>query len=327
MNARHLLLLATFSLTAACGESVQLEDTYSRPDAFRCDYREGEAPCGNAAEDAVLVLSVINDTSARDADADAVPDTEDNCPFAANTDQADYDDNGMGDACDDGPFADADHDGIFNAEDNCPSHPGQSPLLCSTGCSAVMIAVPKDGQHGYVERETCNRSGRCFFSNTSHYVPPTGRAFYVPTFYGEQTVRYWGNFDFALVAEDNCLEVTKGEIALDTQRAYGSDRGPFSPERFKIGESGNLPVIYQRSLRIPVPGAPEYVYQTKFVGYAPGNYGFENDWFDSGYNDEDAFPGDKMMCSSGGVGDTGVYDLTSYQLGGQDAVKLEGCSY
>jgi len=34
-----------------------------------------------------------------DTDKDGVPDTSDNCPWAANADQADSDGNGVGDAC------------------------------------------------------------------------------------------------------------------------------------------------------------------------------------------------------------------------------------
>lgn len=42
---------------------------------------------------------------------------EDNCPDVANPDQADADNNGIGDACDE----DTDGDGVVNSEDNCPT--------------------------------------------------------------------------------------------------------------------------------------------------------------------------------------------------------------
>jgi len=51
-----------------------------------------------------------------DADGDGVPDDEDNCPDAANADQADLDGDGAGDACD----VDDDNDGVSDGADNCP---------------------------------------------------------------------------------------------------------------------------------------------------------------------------------------------------------------
>lgn len=53
-----------------------------------------------------------------DTDGDTVPDDRDNCVSIPNTDQADIDDNGAGDACED-----FDADGIKNTTDNCPDHP------------------------------------------------------------------------------------------------------------------------------------------------------------------------------------------------------------
>jgi hypothetical protein len=57
--------------------------------------------------------------AAPDGDGDGVPDDDDNCPAAANPDQADNDGDGLGDACD----GDDDDDGVFDAGDNCPLTP------------------------------------------------------------------------------------------------------------------------------------------------------------------------------------------------------------
>lgn len=60
-----------------------------------------------------------------DADGDGVADSVDNCPQAANTDQADNDGDGIGNACDSTPNGDtqpdADGDGVADALDNCPN--------------------------------------------------------------------------------------------------------------------------------------------------------------------------------------------------------------
>ncbi len=52
---------------------------------------------------------------AGDADADGVPNGSDNCPNAANADQANFDGDAQGDACD----PDDDNDGVPDASDNC----------------------------------------------------------------------------------------------------------------------------------------------------------------------------------------------------------------
>jgi hypothetical protein len=54
----------------------------------------------------------------RDADSDGMPDQYDNCPFAANLDQDDLDNDGIGNACDEA--TDTDGDGADDTVDNCP---------------------------------------------------------------------------------------------------------------------------------------------------------------------------------------------------------------
>lgn len=65
----------------------------------------------------------ILDISQLDPDEDGVVNADDNCPSIANEDQADADDDGVGDVCDEDFVAvddeDADGDGIPDADDNC----------------------------------------------------------------------------------------------------------------------------------------------------------------------------------------------------------------
>jgi len=55
-------------------------------------------------------------TDLSDLDSDGISDALDNCPSAANPDQADKDGDGLGNACD----ADDDNDGVLDGSDNCP---------------------------------------------------------------------------------------------------------------------------------------------------------------------------------------------------------------
>lgn len=62
----------------------------------------------------------------QDLDGDGIKDVFDNCPYAANADQADDDDDNRGDVCDNCPDmpndqADADNDGRGDRCDNCPA--------------------------------------------------------------------------------------------------------------------------------------------------------------------------------------------------------------
>jgi hypothetical protein len=74
-------------------------------------------PAGNRTTGPVLALIV--DT---DADDDGVSDDVDNCPAVANTDQANFDGDTVGDACDE----DDDNDGVLDALDAFPLDPTES---------------------------------------------------------------------------------------------------------------------------------------------------------------------------------------------------------
>ncbi len=54
-----------------------------------------------------------------DSDGDGIPNTDDNCPFTSNPDQADTDADGFGNACD----SDSDGDGVPDETDVCPLDP------------------------------------------------------------------------------------------------------------------------------------------------------------------------------------------------------------
>jgi len=58
-----------------------------------------------------------------DTDMDNVPDIRDNCVDIQNPDQADINNNGRGDVCDD-----FDKDGIINLKDNCKNDPNQNQI-------------------------------------------------------------------------------------------------------------------------------------------------------------------------------------------------------
>ena len=59
-----------------------------------------------------------------DTDSDGIADDIDNCPNTPNNDQADSNNDGVGDACDD----DLDNDGQANDTDNCPNTPNSDQL-------------------------------------------------------------------------------------------------------------------------------------------------------------------------------------------------------
>ena len=81
-----------------------------------------------------------------DTDYDGVPDgsktlPRDNCIRTPNTDQADYDVDGIGDRCD----KDIDGDGVANARDNCPFFHNPKQKKSDTSLPQCSLQVTRDG--------------------------------------------------------------------------------------------------------------------------------------------------------------------------------------
>ncbi len=128
-----------------------------------CPDRAGNHTNGGCPDDA---------PSEPDADEDGVPDSQDNCPDTPNADQADRDDDTIGDACDDhDDREDTDDDTVVDQEDLCPELPGPPdndgcPLEDVTmpdpeGNETVPLADDPDGDSIVGEDDRCpERAGR-----------------------------------------------------------------------------------------------------------------------------------------------------------------------
>lgn len=76
----------------------------------------------------------IGDACDPDDDNDGILDIDDNCPLTANPDQADADNDGVGDVCD----MDTDNDGVPNDSDLCPDTPSDA-IIGVDGCEVFSL--------------------------------------------------------------------------------------------------------------------------------------------------------------------------------------------
>ncbi len=93
-------------------------------------------------------VSLLDAILSVDPDRDLVGSSEDNCPDFVNSDQADGDGDGIGDACE----TDLDDDGVENNADQCPATP-PGTLVDEAGCGALQVLereceTPSWASHG-----------------------------------------------------------------------------------------------------------------------------------------------------------------------------------
>ena len=135
-NPGELLIPGT-SIAVTEVEEVLVSET----DATGTSSDTTEYENGTAKSDPVAAKTTA------DSDGDGVGDDSDNCPTLANEDQADFDEDAQGDACDE----DRDGDGVSNGEDAFADDPSET--LDSDGDGIGNNADPDDDDDNVVDEQ------------------------------------------------------------------------------------------------------------------------------------------------------------------------------
>ena len=98
--------------------------------------------CDNIDNDCDGVID--NGNVCTDIDGDTVPNATDNCPDIANPGQEDFDQDGLGDACD----PDDDNDSVVDANDQCQNTPNGT-AVDTVGCSGYQSTPASSNKGGY----------------------------------------------------------------------------------------------------------------------------------------------------------------------------------
>jgi hypothetical protein len=171
-----------FALTAQPGP-------FSSLGAWSCEVTEGGGSCDECTGPGSCQLSFTEGNNVGfeivaqfvriDVDGDGVADVDDNCDDVANPDQADTDQDGIGDACD---LPDADGDGVPDDQDNCDdvSNPDQADAdqdgvgdACDTSAGFGLFAIG-DQSLFRDERMAPGSENAQFFSQLVDFTPPPG---------------------------------------------------------------------------------------------------------------------------------------------------------
>lgn len=137
------------------GDSSYLYDGDWTTSALVWRFNEWDTEYLNPSTGSVYEEAMIWDfgTANSDEDGDGVLDDEDNCPFIANPNQEDFDEDELGDACDE----DDDNDGILDEPDKCEETLFGEIQLADTGCSCNQILDLKPGEDTAENREGCTK--------------------------------------------------------------------------------------------------------------------------------------------------------------------------
>lgn len=107
-----------------------------------------------------------------DCDNDGINNSNDNCAKTPNFNQADFDNDGLGDACDSQDNRDTDGDGVQNYQDNCPTQAGPAsnngcPL--PTGPAKIEIQQVVVKKNGTIIYDSNVSNSRLTLNNSNFY--------------------------------------------------------------------------------------------------------------------------------------------------------------